>query len=142
MLGSEYARSLVEEAGFSAEEAAAKTEADHASLFPHRAQQLDHRIAVVEDASSGEGLGHVFWAARTPPGSSRMRAYLYDLFVADRFRGRGIGRRVLELLEADARREGLPGIDLNVWGGNDVARRLYRSAGFKERAVFMSKELE
>jgi hypothetical protein len=36
-----------------------------------------------------------------------------------------------EFLEAEARAEGLP-----------VARRPYRSVGFNERAVFMSKELE
>jgi hypothetical protein len=38
--------------------------------------------------------------------------------------------------------EGLNGIDLNVWGRNDIARALYRTAGYYERAVAMSKELE
>ena len=32
-------------------------------------------------------------------------------------------------------------IALNVFGGNDVARSLYRSVGYAETAVFMSKEL-
>ena len=50
-------------------------------------------------------------------------------------------RQAMELLEAEVRADGLPGIDLNVWGGNDLARSLYRSLGFEERAVFMSKEL-
>jgi ribosomal protein S18 acetylase RimI-like enzyme len=63
------------------------------------------------------------------------------LFIDERFRGQGLGRKALELVEADARDAGLRGIDLNVWGRNDVARRLYRPAGFDERAVFMSKEL-
>jgi ribosomal protein S18 acetylase RimI-like enzyme len=36
----------------------------------------------------------------------------------------------------------LSGIDLNVWGRNDIARALYRTAGYYERAVAMSKELE
>ena len=70
-----------------------------------------------------------------------MRAFLYELFIGEPFRRRGLGRRALELLEAEARGEGLPGIDLNVWGGNEAGRSLYRSAGFGERAVFMSKEL-
>ena len=67
---------------------------------------------------------------------------LYELFVDEPFRGQDLGRRALELLDAEARAEDLPGIDLNVWGGNETARALYRSAGFHERAVFMSKELE
>jgi len=59
---------------------------------------------------------------------------------ADRIR-QGLGLRALELVEADVRDRGLPGIDLNVWGGNAAARSLYRQAGFAERAVFMTKEL-
>jgi hypothetical protein len=96
----EYVRSLVEEAGMTHADAAAKADADHASLFPDGAAQLEHRIAQLED-ERGDRVGH----------------------------------------EADARAAGLRGIDLNVWGRNEIARRLYRSAGFDERAVFMSKEL-
>jgi ribosomal protein S18 acetylase RimI-like enzyme len=131
----EYVRGMVEEAGLTQAEAEDKADADHASLFPDGAPQPQHRIAQLEDAR-GDHLGHVWWA---PRGAGR--AYVYDLFVEERFRGRGLGRKALELVEADARAAGLRGIDLNVWGGNDVARRLYRSAGFDERAVFMSKEL-
>ena len=52
------------------------------------------------------------------------------------------GRRgAMELLEEDVRAHGLKRISLNVFGGNDVARGLYRSLGYAERAVFMSKTL-
>ena len=96
----------------------------------------------MEDEGTGERAGHLFWAERQPPGSVGTRAYLYELLIEEPFRRRGLGRRALELLEEQARDEDLPGIDLNVWGGNDAARALYRAAGFSERAVFMSKELE
>jgi hypothetical protein len=33
-------------------------------------------------------------------------------------------------------------VDEVVWSGNEVARALYGSAGYYERAVFMSKELD
>jgi ribosomal protein S18 acetylase RimI-like enzyme len=142
LLRVEYVRSLVEEAGMSTQAAEDKATADHASLFPDQAQQPHHRIYLLEDVATGERAGHLFWAERQPPGSLGTRAYLYELFIDDSFRRRGLGRRALELLEEDARAQGLPGIDLNVWGGNEAARALYRSAGFGERAVFMSKELE
>ncbi len=142
LLRAEYVRGMVDEAGLTREAAEEKATADYASLFPGRAQQPHHRIYVVEDAATGERAGHLFWAARQPPGSATTRAYLYDILIDEPFRGRGLGRRALELFEAEARDEGLPGIDLNVWGGNEIARGLYRSAGFDERAVFMSKELE
>jgi ribosomal protein S18 acetylase RimI-like enzyme len=142
LLRVEYVRGLVEEAGMTYADAEEKAAADHGSLFPDRTPQPQHRISIVEDAVTGERTGHVFWAPRQPPGSAGKRAYLYELFIDEPFRGRGLGRRALELFEAEARDEGLPGIDLNVWGGNQTARDLYRSAGFDERAVFMSKELE
>jgi len=131
----EYVRSLVEEAGMTPAEAEDKATADHASLFPDGAAKPEHRIAQLENGG-GARVGHVWWA---PRGAGR--AYVYDLFIDEPFRGRGLGRKALELIEDDARAAGLRGIDLNVWGRNDVARRLYRSAGFFERAVFMSKEL-
>ena len=140
-LREEYVRSLVEEAGMARRDAEEKAVADHASLFPDRAPQPEHRIYIIEDAATGTRTGHLFWAKRRPPGSSGSRAYLYELFIDEPFRGRGLGRRALELLERDAREADLPGIDLNVWGGNERARGLYRAAGFSERAVFMSKEL-
>ena len=119
-----------------AEEAEQKSRADHASLFPEGVRRPDHRISVVEDEATGEPLGRVFWA---PRGANR--AYVYDLFIEERARGQGLGRKALELVEGEARADGMSGIDLNVWGGNEVARALYRSAGYSERAVAMSKEL-
>jgi ribosomal protein S18 acetylase RimI-like enzyme len=138
----EYTRALVDEAGLPLERAAAKTESDYASLFPDGSRQPHQRISVLEDADSGETIGRLFWAERQPPDGSGPRCYLYDIEIDERFRGRGLGRRAMQLLEQEAHSAGLPGIDLNVWGGNEVARSLYRSLGFAERAVFMSKDFE
>jgi ribosomal protein S18 acetylase RimI-like enzyme len=138
----EYVRSMVEEAGMTSAAAEEKATADHASLFPGRVPQPNQRIYILEDEATGERAGHLFWAERQPPGSLGTRAYLYELLIDERFRRQGLGRRALDLLEKQVRDEGLPGIDLNVWGGNGAARALYRAAGFSERAVFMAKELE
>ena len=45
------------------------------------------------------------------------------------------------LFEEEARRRGRSQANLTVLGGNEVARSLYRSLGYVERAVFMSKDL-
>jgi len=140
-LRKEYVRSMVDEAGMTTEAAEDKADADHASLFPGGRPQPHHRISLLEDATTSERAGHLFWAERQPPGSLGTRAYLYELYIEEAYRRRGFGRRALELLEEEARAQGLPGIDLNVWGGNAGARALYRAAGFDEKAVFMSREL-
>jgi ribosomal protein S18 acetylase RimI-like enzyme len=142
LLAHEYARGLVDEAGMDRTAADEKAAADLASIFPKSASaEPNHRIYFLEDAETGQTAGYLFWAERGPPRSQETRAYLYELLVDEAFRRKGLGRRAVELLEADVRDRGLPGIDLNVWGGNAAARSLYRQAGFTERAVFMSKEL-
>jgi ribosomal protein S18 acetylase RimI-like enzyme len=47
----------------------------------------------------------------------------------------------MEFAEDEARRRGIDRVALNVFGGNEVARGLYRSLGYKENAVAMSKRL-
>ncbi len=47
----------------------------------------------------------------------------------------------MTLAEAEARDRGIDRIALNVFGGNAVARGLYRSLGYEEQAVAMSKHL-
>jgi len=45
------------------------------------------------------------------------------------------------VFEDEALRRGLTEANLTVMGGNEVARSLYRSLGYVERTVFMSKDL-
>jgi ribosomal protein S18 acetylase RimI-like enzyme len=141
LLMQEYTRGLVDDARMAHTAADEKAAADLAALFPSRRAEPNHRIYFLEDAATSDIAGYLFWAERQPPGSQETRAYVYELFVDEQFRRKGAGLRALELLEADVRDRGLPGIDLNVWGGNAGARSLYARAGFEERAVFMSKEL-
>ena len=44
-------------------------------------------------------------------------------------------------LEAEVEALGFAEISLNVWGGNEVARSLYRSLGYAEVSVGMKKRL-
>jgi ribosomal protein S18 acetylase RimI-like enzyme len=46
------------------------------------------------------------------------------------------------LAEEEARRRGIDRLALNVFGRNTVARRLYRSLGYDENAIAMSKALD
>ena len=47
----------------------------------------------------------------------------------------------MQLLEGEVRAQGLDRIMLNVFGGNEQARALYRSLGYDVAAVHMSKAL-
>jgi ribosomal protein S18 acetylase RimI-like enzyme len=132
-----YHRQLVA-AGMSEEEARTKAARDYASVFPDGRLRDDHFVFVVED-DGGRAVGHVVYAVR-PPGSRT--AWLYKLEIDEASRGRGYGREAMHLFEEDAAARGLRTVGLNVFGGNEAARSLYRSLGYREFAVDMTKNLD
>jgi putative acetyltransferase len=61
---------------------------------------------------------------------------LKRMYVAPEARGDGVGRRLLDMLEAAARAEGLPQLALETGIAQPEALGLYRSAGFVEGPPF------
>jgi GNAT superfamily N-acetyltransferase len=134
----EYVRDLVEHAGHSRAGAERKAERDFASLLQDPQRSDDQALFVIEDQAGGV-VGRAWLADRE--GAEGTHAFVYDVFLEERLRGRGLGRRAMQLLEEEARRRGHTRIRLNVFGGNEVARSLYRSLGYAELAVTMGKDL-
>ena len=129
----EYARGLIEHVGMSREDAEAKVERDVAGVLPEGLATSGTRIWVVED--DGRTVGTVFVGIRDAG------AWLYDITIVVSERGRGYGRAAMTALEVEVRSLGHSTIGLNVWGGNEVARGLYRSLGWVEESVHMRKQL-
>jgi len=129
----EYARGLVEHVGMPPERAEAKVERDVAHVLPKGLATADTWIWAVEN--DGRVVGTVFVGLRDGG------AWLYDITIAEGERGKGYGRAAMTALEDEVRELGHSTIGLNVWGGNDVARGLYRSLGWAEESVHMRKAL-
>lgn len=132
-----YASDIEENGGLSAEQAKTKAAQDIASSFPDARVQAGHSVFVVEDAS--EPVGVLWIAERSTYG--RQILWVYDIEISEEHRGRGLGRAAMVLCEEEARRRGIDRVELNVFGGNEVARNLYRSLGYSEVSVWMGKEL-
>jgi ribosomal protein S18 acetylase RimI-like enzyme len=74
---------------------------------------------------------------------------IHDCMVLPAFRGKGVGRRLLEAVEAKARELGCCKLTLEVMDNNDRALRAYEAAGFVRYslqedagiAIFLSKPL-
>lgn len=134
----EYVVGLVEHARMPEDFAHRKAEGDLASVSAVASNPEGHSLYWIEN--EGERIGRLWFEERPSPRVGRF-AWLNEVEIDEPFRGCGHGRRAMHLLEEEVRRRGLPEIVLNVWGGNDVARELYRSGGPFERAVEMAKEL-
>jgi len=65
--------------------------------------------------------------------SDERAGFIGDLGVREAYRGRGLGRWLLQRCKADLRERGMDWADLDVDGTNDQARRLYESEGFQVR---------
>lgn len=57
---------------------------------------------------------------------------LFEIVVAEAYRGQGYGRRIMEGLLAEGRKRGARTAYLQVVAGNTPAEKLYESLGFKE----------
>ena len=133
----DYARDIASNGGATEDEALRKAIADVERLFPAGQPSADQLVFVIE--ADGERVGEL-WLAERETGLGH-GLWVYDVHVEDAHRGRGYGKAAMLLAEAEAHRRGLNRIGLNVFGGNEIARNLYRSLGYAENAVFMTKQV-
>ncbi|OGO04654.1 MAG: hypothetical protein A2Y73_01000 [Chloroflexi bacterium RBG_13_56_8] len=97
--------------------------------------------AYVARAEDGTPAGFV-WVARTHNDSTgQLEASLLSQYVAEPYRGQGLGRRLLDTAEEWARQQGLPRISLSVGVRDNVAQRLYASLGYETETLRMTKLL-
>jgi ribosomal protein S18 acetylase RimI-like enzyme len=134
----DYGDSLASQGGVPDDRARAKADADVANLFPNGRRSPEQSIFVLE--LDGERIGEL-WVAERTDGDLRGALWIFDVRIEEAHRGRGHGREAMLLAEEEARRRGLDRIALNVFGRNEVARNLYRSLGYAENAVLMSKSV-
>jgi ribosomal protein S18 acetylase RimI-like enzyme len=129
----EYEHGLVEFAGMTRGDARAKVERDIPAVLPAGLATPDVWIWAVE--SDGRWVGTVFLGRRGGD------LWLYDITIDADERGKGHGRAAMLALEEEVRLLGAQSVTLNVWGGNEVARGLYRSLGYVEESVHMCKRV-
>ncbi len=132
----DYAQDMID-AGFDEQSAREKAERDFPNLLPGGVHTEGQDLYTV--VSEGERAGVLWLCERVLDDGATL--FIYDIRLDESQRGKGIGRATMKLVEDEARRRGIDKITLNVFGGNEVARSLYRSLGYDEVAVYMSKKV-
>jgi ribosomal protein S18 acetylase RimI-like enzyme len=110
------------------------------STFAHEAARVDDdwRDRLTKGARASHELPLIALSDDVPAGLAWARlddqqpdlAQLYQVWVAPDFRGRGVGRRLVEAVVAWAQTTGIRVLRLGVTRGDSAAVRLYRRAGF------------
>ena len=126
-----YADELERDAGLPRDEALDRARAELLPVLERelaQAPELGHDVWSAVDA---EGVS-VGWLWVRPGDAGPRSAFLYQLTVAEAFRGKGYGRAMLAAVEARLVRQGIEEVRLHVNAANAPARRLYAAAGYEE----------
>lgn len=82
-----------------------------------------------------ETIGYAFCVLKQQPFSNNMvqfsSFFIDDLCVDEKYRGNKIGETLFQYVKQEAKRLGCYEITLNVWEGNDAAKRFYEKMKMK-----------
>jgi ribosomal protein S18 acetylase RimI-like enzyme len=117
---------------------------EHLARLVQHLEEREGRIFLAEDADGtplgwgvvGGYMGEVFVVPE-----ERHHAYIFELFVVEAMRGKGIGRALIAACEDWAKTKDFKTILIGVLAGNASAAGLYRSAGYGDYAIELKKYL-
>ncbi len=89
------------------------------------------------EKKTGKTIGHIWYDVE----KDKKRAFLYDILIHKLYRGKGYGKKTLELLEAKVRDMGIKQLGLHVFGDNQVAIGLYKRQDYYTTSFNMQKDL-
>jgi L-amino acid N-acyltransferase YncA len=114
--------------------------ADYRAAFDELAADPRADLLVLREGDDVLGFA-LFFSLRGFAGRGARRAMLHSLFMAERARGRGLGRRLLAEVERRASARGACRIDLTSDKRRLDAHRFYRMLGYAQSHEGFSKDL-
>jgi ribosomal protein S18 acetylase RimI-like enzyme len=134
-----YAADKVASGQWSQEESLALSRKENAELLPLGLDTPEnHFYAIVDSHSVAVGM---LWFAVKKKFDARI-AYVFDVSIRPERQREGHAMRAFLALEEEARRLGLSGIALHVFGHNAGARALYERLGFEPTNISLFKPVE
>ena len=134
----DYAAEKVKSGDWAESEALARSRESLDGLLPRGIETPDNQLFAIV-GPDGKSVGMLWFAVKERSGSRI--AYVYNIAIDPRFRRQGHAERAFDALAHEARRLGLEGIGLHVFGHNRGAISLYEKIGFEATDITMFKPL-
>ena len=133
----EYADDKVRAGHWAESEALERSRREFSADLPQGVQTKNNYLYTLYDGDDAVGL---IWM-RANIDRPTNDGFILELYVEEKYRGKGYGKQAMQLIEEKARELGLKSIGLHVFGSNKVARNLYEAVGYEVTSVNMSKTL-
>ena len=133
----EYAADNVRAGYWHESEALERSRKETTALLPKGLQSENHYLYTLYDGDQAVG---VIWL-RANVDRPIKSGFIFDIFIEEKFRGKGYGKQAMLLIEEKARELKLKSIGLHVFASNRAARNLYESLGYQVSSLNMTKEL-
>jgi len=101
----------------------------------------DRRTLLVAELD-GRPAGFTFLEPAVDYFTGQADGHIGMVAVAETAEGKGVGAALMRAAEDWARRNGYPRLHLNVFAGNDRARRVYERTGYEIETIRYVKKLE
>lgn len=137
----DYAQEHIKAGDCRPEDALALAQKDYQELLPDGLQSKNQFLFSVHDGAPDktESIGMIWFAVKD--GRAGRSAFIYDFSIREHLRGKGYGRKVMERLEELVLEMGIDRVNLNVFGHNHGARKLYENMGYQITGIGMTKTL-
>jgi len=132
----EYAQDKARSGNVAAEKALEESTREFNELLPKGLDTEGNYIYNVVDEDSRQIVGTLWFKIR----HDQQDVFIYEIRIDEDHRGKGFGKQTMQALEVFIKDKGFPRkVSLHVFGDNDVAIQLYRSAGYVATNIRMSK---
>lgn len=132
-----YIQEKIRANGFTESEAKKIAEDDFNRILPEGYNSKNNFLfSLIFDNSY---IGHLWYCIRGM--EKTKRAFICDILINDNFRGKGLGREAMKLLEVEVKAQNISKIELHAFGHNEIAINLYKSLGYIITDVEMEKKL-
>jgi ribosomal protein S18 acetylase RimI-like enzyme len=135
----DYAADLLKADGGSLDEALARATQIFAKVLPDGQHTPNQYFFTLDETELPVSVGWLWLAKVTSERGNG--AYIYSIFVWPQYRGQGFGTCALQAAEEWATKLGIQHIDLNVFGHNVSAQRLYKKMGYEATRISMTRVL-